>query len=142
MKETQLPDALVAAYHATDYRVALPEGSFALRIGERSQPFARLLEALSHREAVFITAENPCSESASQAENAAAMAALRHDLESAGATIFEGYGQGQDTDWPPEASFLALGISCREGSALGRRYRQNAFVWIGGGAIPELVLLR
>ncbi|QIQ85714.1 DUF3293 domain-containing protein [Erythrobacter sp.] len=142
MSGTELPASLIAAYRATDYWVSLADNRFPLRIGEWSQALADLLRATSARKAVFITAENPFSEATSASANEAAMAGLRRDLEKAGATIFEGYGQGQDTEWPPEASFLALGIGKREGGALGRKYRQNAIVWIGPDAIPELVFLR
>jgi hypothetical protein len=70
------------------------------------------------------------------------MALLKCELEALGATVFEGVGQGDDLAWPGEASYLALGLSRDQACLLGRKYQQNAIVWIGTNGTPELVLLR
>lgn len=142
MTATALPASLVEAYRATDYCVTLPEGRFVLRIGEKSADLARLFEATGHSRAVFITSENPFSESVCQGENAANIAALRLDLEEEGAIVFEGFGQGRDGDWPAEASFLAVGLLREKAVELGKKFRQNAVVYMGADTVPELFLLR
>lgn len=133
---------LVAAYQATEYRVAAREGGFVLKIGQRSVEVARLLSRTGHTEAIFITAENPYSQPVSLAENRSNQIRLREDLLAIGATVLDGEGQGQDPAWPAEASFLAIGSTRAQGSRLGSKYRQNAIVWIDQESIPTLLLLR
>ncbi len=67
---------------------------------------------------------------------------VAQDMSAMGITYFPGEGQGEDPSWPAEASFLALGIDREAASDLGRKYGQNAIVWIGSDGLPELVLLR
>jgi hypothetical protein len=35
-----------------------------------------------------------------------------------------------------------LGVTRRAAQALGRQFEQNAIVWAGAAAVPELILLR
>jgi hypothetical protein len=54
----------------------------------------------------------------------------------------EGSGSEEGTHWPAEKSLFALGLS-REGAvSIGRQFDQDAIVWVGDSAVPELVLLR
>ena len=142
MPTTAIPDELVAAYRAAEYRVTSDDQAFVLQIGQRSDELARKFELIGKAGATFITAENPFSQAASAEENATNHASLYQDLASTGAVIMEGAGQGEDPAWPAEASYLAIGISCEQACELGRKYQQNAIVWIGPDAVPELVLLR
>lgn len=142
MPTTAIPDELVAAYSATDYRVTSDDQAFVLQIGQRSDELARKFELIGKAGATFITAENPFSQAASAEENATNQANLYQDLAATGAVILEGAGQGADPAWPAEASYLALSISREKACELGRKYQQNAIVWIGPDAVPELVLLR
>ncbi|MFT6830906.1 MAG: hypothetical protein ACJAZN_001063, partial [Planctomycetota bacterium] len=57
-------------------------------------------------------------------------------------TFIEGQGRHPSGGWAPEASLLVLGLQRDEAAALGRRWRQNAVLWIGRETIPELLLLR
>ena len=141
MSGTVISDALVAAYSATNYRVISADSPFVLRLRLRSDELARLFVLTGKQGATFITAENPFSQAVSAEENAASQARLKRDLTKLGATILEGAGEGQDPDWPAEASFLAIGLSRAQACDLGRKYRQNAIVWIDADAVPELVLL-
>lgn len=141
MSGTVISDALVAAYSATNYRVISADSPFALRIGLRSDELARLFVLTGQQGATFITAENPFSQAVSAEENAANQARLQRDLTKLGATVLEGAGEGQYPEWPAEASFLAIGLSRAQACDLGRKYRQNAIVWIDADAVPELVLL-
>ena len=142
MSETRISAELIAAYQATEYRVADLEGGFVLKIGQRSVEVARLLSRTGHTEAIFITAENPYSRPVSLPENHSNQIRLRDDLLALGATVLAGEGQGQDTAWPAEASFLAIGVTRVQGCQLGSKYRQNAIVWIDPESIPTLLLLR
>lgn len=142
MQKTIIPDELITAYRSTEYRVLSEDGEFVLRVGQRSDALARLFELTGTHGATFITAENPFSQATTPGENQANQARLRKDLTSFSATILDGAGQGEDPAWEPEASFLAIGVSRAQACELGQKYRQNAIIWAGEDAVPELVLLR
>ena len=142
MSQTVIPDELIAAYQATEYRACIDDESLILKIGQRSDELAHIFQFSDQSGATFITAENPFSQTVTSAENATNQRRLHDDLTALGATIFEGVGQGQDPNWAAEASFLAIGVSRAQARELGQKYRQNAIVWIDADTIPELILLR
>lgn len=142
MSVSDLPTELVEAYRRTEYRIHAGEESIVLRIGEPSGGARRLIEECGNGGATFITAENPYSRPQTVVENLARQASLRADLTRIGASILEGAGHGQDPTWPPEASYFAVGVTRAQACELGRKYQQNAIVWIGRESIPELLMLR
>lgn len=137
---TALPD-LITAYRNTRYWVFADPDRFLLTVGISSHEIRSLFDRFNVSTAAFITAYNPFSEAASEAENEQAQVALKADLERLTKAILYGEGAGADSNWPPEPSFLALGLSRRDAEALGRKYKQNAIVWISGDCVPELVML-
>lgn len=142
MTDTSISAELINAYETTAYRVIDSDGVFVLRVGDVSDDLARMFERTGTSGATFITAENPFSKETSSEENEANQARLRRDLEAMGATIFKGAGQGEDPKWPAEASFLAIDLLREQAIELGNRYQQNAILWAGADARPELLLLR
>ena len=127
----------LAAYRASEYVVfAKPE--LVLRIGEPSAALDRLLEAAGARSAAFLTAANPHSQPRSAAENLAALERLERDASAW--PVHRGEGRSPDRTWR-EPSLLVAGIAREAARTLGRRYGQNAIVFIDKGAAPELVLL-
>lgn len=142
MSQSSVPSVLVEAYRATNYHVFLDGKPFVLRVGQHSEALDSLYHDTQTRTAVFITAENPFSLTMSPAENGASQKRLAQKLSSLTEHIFEGTGQGDDETWPPEASFLALGVNREQACTLGRQFGQNAIVWVDADAEPELILLR
>jgi len=142
MSRTSLDPALVQAYRRTRYSAALDGEAIVLRVDVLSPVMAAAIAAAGAPGAAFITAENPYSTPSAAQDNAASQALLKSELAALGATVFEGVGQGDDPTWPGEASYLAVGISRDQACLLGRKYQQNAIVWIGANGTPELVLLR
>lgn len=138
---SRIPAELIAAYLYTEYRAFAEKGDMVLRIGEPSAELAGLFARTGRSGAAFITAENPFSQALPAEENAARQAALCSDLTALGATIYEGEGRGEDPSWPAEASFLVVGLARNQACELGRKYQQNAFVWVGCDAVPQLNLL-
>jgi hypothetical protein len=138
--ETELT-RLVKAYAATSYVVMRNDRPLSLRVGDRSAALDQLLTSHRTQTAVFITASNPCSRTTSDGENAEANSRLQTDLIKVSIAVLDGYGQGDDGEWPAEQSFLAIGITRNDAEALGRRYKQNAMLWIGSSFVPELVIL-
>ena len=131
-----LTPELIHAYENAVYAV---DGGLVLRIGERSAELERLLEEHHATTAAFVTAANPRGEPQSHAANEAAMAALRAALVW---SYLAGEGRDPQGRWSPEPSMLILGIPRTEAEALGRRYEQNAIVFVQRGEAPELILLR
>ena len=141
LRDTTLEPALLEAYRETHYEVDGPR-PIVLRVGERCEPLAELMAAEGASCAAFITAFNPFSEPLGDEENEALLGSLRGSLTGAGWTLFEGQGRHPSGEWAPESSLLILGMERGEAAELGARWRQNAVVWVGAGAVPELVLLR
>ena len=54
----------------------------------------------------------------------------------------EGMGEHPSGQWPGEPSFLILGLPLDAAKQLGARHEQNAIVWCGTDAVPQLILLR
>jgi hypothetical protein len=121
VQPSPIPETLIAAYRATDYISRVNDVDEVLKIGEPAVWLARLFDAHRVSTAFFITADNPFSKVRSTAENAQAQERLREDLLDQTDLIFEGWGVGADRDWPPEKSFLALGLSLETARSLGAR---------------------
>jgi hypothetical protein len=133
---------LVSAYTATDY-VAHGNGwVVVIRIGRHSLIVDRLLARMHARNGAFITAWNPFSKDLSFEANEHWDRELKRYLSVRGFAFVEGEGRGRTGEWPPEPSILAFGISRTEASAIGRRYRQNAVVYVPRDRPAELVMLR
>ncbi|HEV2701834.1 MAG TPA: DUF3293 domain-containing protein [Steroidobacteraceae bacterium] len=133
--------ATLAAYRQTEYRV---QGSMpaVLRVGVRCPQLVLLHAAHDVQCSAFITACNPRGVRLDDAVNEARQQALAARLIQLGRVMIEGIGRHPSNDWPPEHSFLVPGLSRGAAETLGRQFDQNAIVWAGMEAVPELVLLR
>jgi hypothetical protein len=132
----------IAAFTATDYRVVLGDVAVTMRVGERAAGIAAYLGARGYASAAFITAFNPSSTLRDREENLAAHRTLRNDLVASGMDPLEGIGVDPTGSWEPEPSWFAPGLGREDACRLGRRYGQDAIVWVGADAVPRLVLLR
>jgi hypothetical protein len=132
---------LVAAFNATDF-VVYSHPEFTLNVGKHSQSLADLLELHKVPGAAFLTAWNPYSRPYSDAANLALQNQLVLELTDRSLAFIPGFGQDPQRIWPGEESFLILGISQDDAEFLGRKFKQNALVWCGADAVPQLVLLR
>ncbi len=115
-----------------------------LRIGERSVGLAALYSELGVDSCAFLTASNPLGVALRDADNAVAMTALCVDVHALGLALLPGVTRDGDpaSGWPGEESIAVFGIGRDAACGLGNRYQQNAIVWAGSDAVPELVLLR
>jgi hypothetical protein len=103
--------------------------------------------ALLHRTwrtecSAFITACNPLGTIVDAAVNAQRQAALAQELTLQGRRPFPGIGQHPTGDWPGEPSYWVPGLIREAAQNLGTRFQQNAIIWAGSDAVPELILLR
>jgi hypothetical protein len=141
-REPRIAPGLSAAYEAALYRVDAAPHPFVLRIGERAPDLEALHAEHGVRCSAFVTAWNPFGMLQPEVLNRRAQARLERELDELGYAMYPGAGLDPDGSWPGEESVLVLGLVRDAAAALGRAYGQNAVVWCGKTAVPELVMLR
>ena len=139
---TQIQPDKVRAYLATDYRLGHTAQDIVLTIGKRSDRLAALFATKGVSCGAFLTAYNPRSAVQSDTANNQAHAQLAAELQELGLQAIEGSGSEEGTDWPSEKSYFALGLALEPAKAIGRLFDQDAIVWVGPDAVPQLILLR
>ena len=139
--ESIIDAAMVQAYRETEYRVH-GDGPFTLQIGEASAALAAAHKRHRVDCSAYITALNPFSRALDVAANAERHAALGRELDQRSLSSIEGVGQHPSNPWPGEASYLVFGLTLEAAKTLGTRREQNAIVWAGADAVPQLILLR
>ncbi|MEM5438871.1 DUF3293 domain-containing protein [Paraburkholderia diazotrophica] len=139
--DSQISHATIQAYLETHYcvRGAMPA---TLRIGEFNASLAAIHDAYAVRSSAFVTACNPLGQMLDDAANVSLQIELARELSQRGFTFIDGIGKHPSNGWPGEPSFLMLGVSLQDAKALGLQFGQNAVVWCGGDAVPQLILLR
>lgn len=139
---TQIHPDKVRAYLATDYRLGQNEHDIILNIGVRSERLGALFASCGVACGAFLTAYNPRGAIQSDEANARGHAELADQLGDKGIRSIEGSGSEEGTDWPCEKSWFALGLHLDPAKALGHHFDQDAIVWAGADAVPQLILLR
>ena len=140
-QDSVIAQSSIQAYLNTNYHVhgAMP---LTLNIGVANAGLAALHKTHSVESSAYVTACNPYSQAQDDSANDAQQAVLARELQQNGLTYINGIGQHPTNGWPGEQSFLVLGLSLEDVKILGARHGQNAIVWCGPDAVPELVLLR
>ncbi len=141
MATSAIPVETIEVYRNAEYRFGQGADAVTLRIGTPCEALLRFYAATCHRCGAFITACNPMGQVQSAQANEAAQARLAEELKALANLFYEGVGADPAGTWS-ERSFFVPGIELEAAKMLGRRHRQNAFVWVGEGGVPELVLLR
>jgi hypothetical protein len=141
-KTTQIHPDKLRAYEATDYRLGHTDQDIVLTILKRSERLATLFAANGVNCGAFLTAYNPQGTIQSDAANAQGHAELASKLQELGVQAIEGSGSEEGTEWPAEKSYFALGLALELAKAIGTHFDQDAIVWIGPDAVPQLILLR
>ena len=139
---TQIHPDKVRAYLATDYRLGHTAQDIVLTIGQRSERLAALFAAKGVNCGAFLTAYNPRGTLQPEAANHLAHAQLATQLEQLGHEVIAGAGSEKGTDWAAEESYFALGLALEPAKAMGTHFNQDAIVWVGADAKPQLILLR
>ena len=130
---------LDAAYRATSYFVDGPDGRFALRVGSASPEADALAAAHGAAAWAYVTACNPGSVPAPDAQNRARQRELEEVVRATTLPCYPGEGRGDDGCWPAEPSLLVLGISEAEARRLARQFGQAAVVCGERGGPARLV---
>lgn len=139
--DSEVSQKIIEAYANTNFRVDahIP---FVLKVGIQNKSLLELYAQEKCDCAAYITAFNPYSEERTEKDNLDAQESLLRQLSLSTFKIIEGSGQDPHGKWPSEPSALVLGMSKEEGMEVGNKYKQNAIVWMGADAIPELIMLR
>jgi hypothetical protein len=133
------PDAnLDRAYIATSFEADVSGKRLRIRVGNTHTELDAVLATHNVGNWVYITACNPASHRLSDSENSRRQKDLEDWIREAGRVYFTGQGVGDDARWPPEPSFLVLGISRPEAIQWGRKFGQNAVAW---GACGKAAML-
>lgn len=132
----------VRAYLASDYRLGHTSQDIVLTIGMRSVRLAALFTGNGVNCGAFLTAYNPRGAVQSDADNDQKHAQLAAKLQELGLQAIEGSGSEEGTDWPAEKSYFALDLTLEPAKAIGIHFDQDAIVWVGPDAVPQLILLR
>lgn len=132
----------IAAYCATDYKLGYSTDDVVLRIGRQNDLLINAFAEYKVDCGAFITAYNPEGTQQTDAANQRDHEALRAEVVALGFAFVEGAGTDATGEWPPEKSLFAYGMDRATASAVGRKFRQDAIVWAGVDAVPQLVLLR
>lgn len=140
-KSSNLTPDLIGAYEVTNFYVQADPG-FTLNIGKFSEKLKAHLMKNGAESAIFITAWNPFSKQLSDKENRFRNEMLKKELIGRSLKFLDGFGQDPAGKWTEEESFLVLGISLEAAKKLGNQFEQNAIVWSGSGAVPQLIMLR
>jgi hypothetical protein len=140
MTLSQIPPEKIESYRQALYRVEALEGTFLLKVDVPSPELKALLELHQAPCAAYVTAYNPDGRLAPQKENHKRQQELEADLNPW--VLFPGAGEDPEGKWPPEPSFLVLGIPLEKAKVLGNKYRQNAILWADADGVPKLELLR
>jgi hypothetical protein len=114
---------------------------FILKIGVHSPELVRFYKPFGAGSA-FITAENPYGKKLSAKENEVRSKQLMSEMKSKYMTVVEASGEDPLGEWEAEVSCLVYGITLEDAKAIGNKYEQNAIVYCGEDAIPQLILLR
>ena len=142
MSETLIAVDKIRAYLATDYRLGHSDQDIVLNIGKRSERLAALFAYAGFNCGAFLTAYNPQGTIQSDAANDQAHAQLATKLRELELQAIEGSGSEQGTKWPAEKSYFALGLALEPAKSIGTHFDQDAIVWVGPDAVPQLILLR
>ena len=138
---TAIPHDLILAYKATEFRVFEPR-EFTLRIGQHSHELQTIYVELGVDCAGYLTAWNPLSKLVSSVENSTAQQQLHQKLTLQGFRPLPALGIDPSSKWPGEESVFVPGLGLDQAKLIGSEFGQNAIVWVGADAVPELVLLK
>ncbi len=131
---------LIEQYESADYYIeAIPP--FILKIGIHSYELSKIYETSHQTKAALITASNPRSKKLPNEINKVRNKNLEEMIQETGLNYIYGEGKCGQDDWDGEESFLILGVDQKQAMVIGKAFDQNAIVWCGKNAIPELILL-
>ena len=138
---TNIRSDIIEAYRSTNFTVLEPR-RLTLRVDHHSAELAEIFKEMGVSSAGYLTAWNPYSAETSAVDNAVAQLSLIRHLSLEGYPTLKALGVDPSGEWPGEESVFVPGLSLERSKSLGIEFGQNAIVWAGGDAVPQLILLR
>lgn len=139
--ESEIAPGLQQSYRETEYKT-LGDEPLTMKVGVVCPALAALHKRHRVDCSAFITACNPLGKDCADAANAERQANLGRELGRRSLASIEGVGEHPSNGHPGEASYLIFGLTLEAAKTLGTKLEQNAIVWTGADAVPQLVLLR
>lgn len=130
---------LAAAYQATTYQIKTPK--INIKIGQLHPDLDELLIDNNVYTWAFISAWNPHSKLATDANNQIQHEKLKASLSHQNYRFLEGLGIPAQADWVAEVSLLVLDISKNSAIDLAQKFQQSAIVYGALSQEAELVWL-
>jgi hypothetical protein len=139
--ESLISPETIQAYRETEFRVFVDD-VVVLKISQKNEELVDLLKSHRSEACAFVTAFNPLGELLSHEQNSGLQKRLEEEIQFRGLTYIAGEGKHPVGDWPGEPSYLVFDLSLEAAKTLGRKFNQNAIVWCGPDAVPQLIFLR
>ena len=139
--ESLISPETIQAYRETEFRVFVDD-VVVLKISEKNEELVALFKCHRSEACAFVTAFNPLGELLSHEQNLDLQKRLEEEIQFRGLTYIAGEGKHPVGDWPGEPSYLVFDLSLEAAKTLGRKFNQNAIVWCGPDAVPQLIFLR
>lgn len=133
-----IPDRLLAAYRNTAYHVYTAAGELVLRVDASSVALDELLQVHDCEIWAYLSAHNPGLLLPPEI-NVNRDRALAARLAVSGFPCYSGESHADRGDWPPEASWLILGIPLYSAIDLAREFDQVAILAGRRGEPAKLV---
>lgn len=141
IKETVLPEKLIAAYSDADYVVECDSYSFVMRIGSHSQEMDDILQQHAATTMAIISAFNPLSNPTDEMINIQNTEKLGNELRQRFISFKQGLSKSTHGEWP-EKNFIVIDIDLDTAKEIGKHYKQNAIVFYEKGGVAKLILLQ
>ena len=139
-RSKKLTEEQRTAYRNTRYEARLKNETAIIRVGMHCQ----ILDSLCQEHAVsswaFITACNPQSQELTDADNQHRQQLLKSLLVAGGYLHYAGSGVGESGDWPPEPSFLIMGMDRHKAMAYAQVFDQHAICYGEPGGKAQLLI--
>lgn len=130
---------LLESYRNATYEVLLPGGKVRLVVDQHCPALEEWFREKRFASAVLLTACNPQGQQQADSLNQSAQQRLEQRLSAAGYHLKNGIALDPAGVWPPERGFLVPGMSLADAHSVASEFRQLAFLWCGGDAIPRLM---
>mgnify|MGYP002527783628 CR=1 FL=1 len=134
-----MSDNLWEEYRRTKFWVDDQSHRFFIIVDELSPELDRLLTLHHAKEWAYRTAHNPRPQRMTAGDHNRRNQRLLKRMLGHGFPCFKGKGVGEEGEWPPEDSYLILGISRLDAISLEVEFGQNAIVVGRRGKAPEIV---
>jgi hypothetical protein len=138
---TDIPMPEVRAYQDSDFHID-GEAPFVMRVGEHCEALVEVYRAAGAQSCAYISACNPCGESAEAGTNEERHSAFTQLLRARSIAFLTGAALDPRGKYPPEPGCMIAGLTLDAATAIGAELHQNAIVFCGADRIPKLVLLR